>query len=147
VPEPEKEPEPAPEEAQEPPSDQLGIDANGAAGSDGFGLVGKRGGQSLLSGSGGSAMLWYGGQVKKSLEVQLQNLLDGSAREGSYSVQLNIWIRTDGQIERIELGNSSGSSDVDNAIKQILPKLRLALDKTPPENMPQPLKIRVTSRL
>ena len=147
VPEPQKEPEPAPEEAQEPTSDQLGVDADGAAGGDGFGLVGKKGGQSLLSGSNGSAILWYGGQVKKSLEVQLQNLLDGSARERSYSVQLNIWIRADGQLERVELANSSGSSEVDSAIAQILPKLRLALDKTPPENMPQPLKIRVTSRL
>ena len=146
-PEPEKEPEPAPEEAQEPPSEQLGVDANGAAGGDDFGLVGKKGGQSLLSGTGGSAILWYGGQVKKSLDDQLQNLLEGIAREHSYNVQLNIWISQNGQIERSELANSSGNVEVDNAIKQMLPKLRLALDKAPPENMPQPLKIRVTSRL
>ena len=37
-PEPEQEPEPAPEESNEPPAEELGLDADGAAGSDGFGL-------------------------------------------------------------------------------------------------------------
>lgn len=147
-PEPEKEPEPAPEEAQEPPSEQLGVDADGSAGSDGFGLVGKKGGQSLLSGSNGSAILWYGGQAKRSLENELQNLLpEGSARENSYSVQVNIWIGADGRLEHAELGSVSGNAQVDGDIRQALARLHFTLEKAPPENMPQPLKIRVTSRL
>jgi TonB family protein len=147
-PEPEKEPDPAPEEAEQPPSEQLGVDAAGGAGSDGFGLVGKKGGQSLLAGTGGSAILWYGGQVKRLLEDELQNLLDsGAARETSYNVTLNVWISSNGQFERAELATASGNSDVDNAIKHALPKLHFALPKSPPENMPQPLKIRLTSRL
>ncbi|MEI7840395.1 MAG: energy transducer TonB [Methylococcaceae bacterium] len=150
IPEPEKEPvpEPEPEEAPEPQSDQLGVDADGAAGGDGFGLVGKKGGSSLLGGgTGGSTILWYGGLVKRGLESGLQNALEGAARESSYSVQINIWINASGRVERAELGGSSGNSEVDNEIRAALPKLHFTLDKAPPENMPQPLKIRVTSRL
>ncbi|MDD2864528.1 MAG: energy transducer TonB, partial [Methylococcales bacterium] len=149
IPEPEKEPEPEPqpEEAPEPQSDQLGVDADGAAGSDGFGLVGKKGGAGLLGGSGGSTILWYGGLVKRGLESGLQNALEGAARESSYSVQINIWINASGRVERAELGSSSGNAEVDSEIRAALPKLHFALEKAPPENMPQPLKIRVTSRL
>ncbi len=150
IPEPENEPvpEPEPEEAPEPQSDQLGVDADGAAGGDGFGLVGKKGGSSLLGGgTGGSTILWYGGLVKRGLESGLQSALEGAARESSYSVQINIWINASGRVERAELGGSSGNSEVDNEIRAALPKLHFSLDKAPPENMPQPLKIRVTSRL
>jgi TonB family protein len=147
-PEPEKEPEPAPEEAQEPAGEALGVDAEGGAGSDGFGLVGKKGGRGLLGGSGGSAILWYGGQVKRGLEEELQNkLADSSARKTAYTVQLNIWIAPDGSVNRAEMASSSGKPDVDQAIRAALPSVRFTLPKPPPENMPQPLKIRVTSRM
>ncbi|MDD5228631.1 MAG: energy transducer TonB [Methylococcales bacterium] len=148
--EPEKEPEPKPEpeETPEPQSNQLGVDADGTAGGDGFGLVGKKGGQNLLGGgTSGSTILWYGGLVKRNLESELQNILEGVARESSYSVQINIWINASGRVERAELGSSSGNTAVDNVIVQALPKLHFTLEKAPPENMPQPLKIRVTSRL
>jgi len=147
-PEPEKEPEPMPEEAEEPAGEELGVDAEGAAGADGFGLVGKKGDRGLLGGTGGSTILWYGGQVKRKLEDELQSLLaESSARKTAYSVQLDIWIDSDGRVNRAELTSSSGKQEVDKALRNALPKLRFALQKPPPENMPQPLKIRVTSRI
>lgn len=147
-PEPEKEPDPAPEEAEEPPGDQLGVDGEGGAGSDGFGLVGKKGGRSLLGGTGGSAILWYGGQVKRQLEDSLQSVLEGGqARANAYTVVLNVWIGSDGRLSRAELSGSSGKTEVDRAIRDALPRLRFALQKSPPENMPQPLRIRVNSRI
>lgn len=147
-PEPEKEPEPAPEEAEEPAGEELGVDAEGGAGSDGFGLLGKKGGRGLLGGSGGSAILWYGGQVKRELEAQLQSkLVDSSIGKSAYTVQLNIWIAAGGSVNRVELSGSSGKPDVDQAIRAALPSVRFSLPKAPPENMPQPLKIRVTSRI
>ena len=146
-PDPEKEPEPAPEAAEEPAGEELGVDAEGGAGSDGFGLLGKKGGRGLLGGTGGSAILWYGGQVKRELEAELQSkLADSSARKSAYTVQLNIWIAADGSVNRAELSGSSGKPDVDQAIRAALPNVRFSLSKPPPENMPQPLKIRVTSR-
>jgi protein TonB len=147
-PEPEEEPKPEPDEAEQPPGEELGVDAEGGAGSDGFGLVGKKGGRGLLGGSGGSSILWYGGQVKRRLEDEMQPLLAGTpAGKAAYSVLLNIWVGADGRVSRAELASGSGKSEVDQSIRSALPKLRFALSKTPPENMPQPLKIKVTSRI
>jgi len=146
-PEPEKEPESAPEESEQPPGEELGVDADGAAGSDGFGLVGKKGGRSLLGGTGGSKIIWYGGQGKQKLEEELYSLLPDTARNSSYVFNLNVWIGNDGRVSRAELASASGKAEVDDAVKKLLPNLRFSITQPPPENMPQPLKIRVTSRI
>lgn len=147
-PEPEQEPEPAPEESQEPAGEELGVDAEGGAGSDGFGLVGKKGGRGLLGGTGGSAILWYGGQVKRELGDELQPLLsETKARSANYSVVINVWIAADGRLSKAELASSSGISDVDRSIREALAKLHFSIAKAPPQNMPQPLKIKVTSKI
>ncbi|TAN49944.1 MAG: energy transducer TonB [Methylococcaceae bacterium] len=148
-PEPEPEPEPAPEPADEPVGEELGLDAEGGAGADGFGLMGKKGGRGLLGGSGGSAILWYGGQVKRGLEEALQQQLpaDSGARQAAYTVQLNVWVSGDGSVERAELSGSSGKPEVDAALRAALAGVRFSLPKAPPPNMPQPLKVRVISRM
>lgn len=147
-PEPENEPESLPDEADALAGDDLGLDAEGAAGSDSFGLLGKKGGRGLLGGSSGSAILWYGTQVKRNLEEELQALLaDSRASKERYSVLLSIWISADGHVSRAELVGSSGKADVDQSIKAVLPKLRISIGKAPPENMPQPLKIKLTSTI
>ncbi|SMF95134.1 TonB family C-terminal domain-containing protein [Methylomagnum ishizawai] len=147
-PEPEKEPEPAPEADAAPPGEQLGVDGEGSAGSDAFGLAARKGGRSLLGGTPGSLIHWYGGQVSHQLETELHALLeDTHARKSSYAVMLDIWIGPDGRLSRAELTRGSGKPEVDQAIRDALPKLKLALQKPPPENMPQPVKIRLTSRI
>jgi TonB family protein len=146
--EPEKEPEPEPDQSEEPPAEDLGVDAEGGAGSDGFGLVGRKGGRGLLGGAAGSAILWYGGMVKRGVEDELQSLLTNSpARKASYSVTVNVWIGADGRVSRAELAGGSGKSEVDQALREALGRLRVPLQKPPPEGMPQPLKLRLTSRI
>jgi periplasmic protein TonB len=147
-PEPEQEPEPAPEESNEPPAEELGLDADGSAGADGFGLAARKGGRSILGGSGGSSIIWYGGQIKRLVEDGLHNLLsETDAIKTDYVVVVSVWIGQDGQVTRSELSSSSGKPDVDTALRTALTKLRLALGKAPPENMPQPVKIRLTSKV
>lgn len=148
VPEPEQEPEPAPEKADEAPAETLGLDAEGSAGSDGFGLEGRKGGRSILGGSNGSMILWYGGQIKRQVEDGLQNLLADSPAAGSeYAVTLEIWVGEDGRITRSELTDGSGKAEVDQAIRRALPKLRGSVGKSPPQSMPQPIRMRLTSRV
>jgi TonB family protein len=147
-PEPEQEPEPAPEESNEPPSETLGLDADGAAGADGFGLAARKGGHSILGGGGGNAIIWYGGQIKRVLEDDLQSALaDTPAMTANYTVVVSVWIGQDGRISRSELANGSGQTEVDKAITEALQKLHVSLDKAPPEAMPQPIKIRLISKL
>ncbi|QSA98265.1 energy transducer TonB [Methylococcus sp. EFPC2] len=147
--EPEPEPEPEPEQpAEAPPAEDLGVDAEGTAGADGFGLVGKKGGRGLIGGGGGNAIIWYGQQVQRQLEIELQNLLaDTPARRAGYSVVVAVWVGTDGRVSRAELSSGSGRVEVDKSIKDALPGLSFGLGRTPPENMPQPIRIRVSSRI
>jgi len=142
----EEPPEPEPEQqAEEPPPGQdLGVDAEGGAGSDAFGLIGKKGGHGLLGGGGGNAMIYYGQQMQREVADALQRGLKDEARRKKYTVQANIWIGADGTITRAELSGSSGDAEVDAALQAALSGLRVRL-KAPPENMPQPVKIRIRS--
>lgn len=146
--EPEQEPEPAPEEANEPAAEELGLDADGSAGADGFGLAARKGGKSILGGSTGSVIIWYGGQIKRQLDDSLQNLLaDTVAMKSGYAVTIEVWVDADGRITRSELSTGSGKHDVDQAIRTALLKLKASVGKPPPENMPQPIRLRLTSRV
>lgn len=142
--EPEPEPEPEPEQPEEaPPAEDLGVDAEGTAGGDSFGLVGKKGGRGLIGGGGGHAILWYGQQVQKGVTASLQQLVDGEVRHKKFSAMASVWIGADGSIHRAELAGSSGDEKVDAALRQALSALRLRLDRPPPPDMPQPVKIRI----
>lgn len=146
--EPEPEPEPAPEQDEAPPAEELGLDADGAAGSDGFGLAARKGGRAILGGGGGNAILWYGGQIQRQVENGLQSLLaDSAAGKAGYSVVVDVWIGVDGRVERCELSSGSGKADVDQALRAALPRLTASAGRPPPENMPQPIRIRLTSRV
>ncbi len=94
VPDPPTEPEPDPTPSNEPPpSEILGLDAEGGAGADGFGLAARKGGRDLLA-SGGSAFSWYAGLLKNEILDRLQE--ENRARSGAYSVLVRVWVRPDG---------------------------------------------------
>src|SRR5215469_15598341 len=50
-----------------PPGEQLGLDADGTAGGDAFGLLGNKGGRELIGGGGGSVYAWYAGLLKNEI--------------------------------------------------------------------------------
>jgi periplasmic protein TonB len=139
----EPQPEPDPVASNEPPPAQdLGLDAEGTAGSDGFGLVGRKGGRDLLA-SGGSALTWYAGLLKSEILGQLQE--DKKIRSGNFSVMVRVWVKPDGTIERIGLAQSSGDRERDRAIEQALTRIG-RVSQAPPPEMPQPINLRIVSR-
>ena len=101
------------------------------------------------AGGNGNATLYYGGLVRNAVLDNLDKLLteDSKARETSYSVQISIWISPEGQIKEARLNGSSGDGEVDNEIREALKKLQITLKENPREDMPQPLKILLTSEL
>lgn len=141
LPEPEQQPDPV-QSDEPPPGEQLGIDAEGGAGGDGFGLVGRKGGRDLLA-SGGSAYAWYAGLLKNEILGEL-NTLD-EVRTGSYSIVVRVWVRPDGSIERVRIVQSSGNRDRDRAIETALSKIE-RISQAPPADMPQPVSLRIVSR-
>ena len=140
----EPEPEPLADDsaADEPlPGDDLGLDAEGVAGSDGFGLKAKKGGRSLIG--GGDRNKWYAGVIQTDLQALLAEI--DEIRQGRYAVVVRIWIAEDGQVEDVELVCSTGNQDVDQAIRETLAG-GLRLSRSPPEDLPQPIRVRITSR-
>lgn len=125
-----------------PPGEQLGLDAQGGAGSDAFGLLGNKGGRDLI-GSGGSAFAWYAGLLKNEIVDQLSN--ERQARSGDYAVVVRVWVRDDGSIDRVRIVQSSGDHERDRAIESALARItRLA--QSPPADMPEPITLRIVSR-
>ncbi len=157
-PPPDAEPPPPPEEEQvklpepqpdpvasndPPPGPNLGVDAAGTGAGDGFGLVGRPGGRDLLA-SGGSAYAWYAGQLKNLVLDHLGE--DKKIRSGSYSVVIRLWVRSDGSIEKASLMGSSGDKERDHTIEESLSRLT-RLPQPPPADMPQPISLRIVSRV
>jgi len=139
VPDPQK-PDPTPSD-EPPPGEQLGLDAEGGAGGDAFGLVGHKGGRDLLA-SGGSAFSWYAGLLKNEILEQLGN--EAKARSGQYSVSVRVWVRDDGSIERVRITQSSGDRERDRAIETALARIT-RISQAPPADMPQPISFRIVS--
>jgi periplasmic protein TonB len=143
VPEPEMKPDPTPSDEQ-PPGEQLGVDAVGSGAGDGFGLVGRPGGRDLLAtGGGGNNYAWYAGLIKDEILDQLGD--EKKARSGSYTVSVRLWVRRDGTVERASLVGSSGDKERDRAIEATLSRLT-RVSQPPPADMPQPITLRIVSR-
>lgn len=124
------------------PAEQLGIDAEGVAGGDGFGLAARKGGRDLLGG-GGAVFAWYTGRLKDAILNMLSD--DERIRKGKYQVTVRVWVGSDGKVERIKLQSTSGSRELDSAIEDVLQKMG-RMDEAPPLEMPQPVTLRIVSK-
>jgi periplasmic protein TonB len=137
-------PQETPEEAppdEAAPSEQLGLDAEGVAGGDGFGLAARKGGREI--GLGGAAFAWYTSMVKDSILDVLSE--DERVRRGNYQVTVRVWLTSTGTVERIKLASTSGNRDLDAAIEHALEKMA-KVREAPPLEMPQPVTLRIVSR-
>ncbi|MEL7536656.1 MAG: energy transducer TonB [Pseudomonadota bacterium] len=141
VPEPEDMPEPDPIDA--PPPGPLGLDAEGVAGADGFGLAGRKGGRSITE-VGGSQLRWYSQALKRSILAHLADFEEVRSRR--YSVVVSLWLRQDGSVQNVELEGSTGDSNLDQELRMALASLR-RVDERPPQDLPQPVRLQVVSRL
>jgi len=144
VPEPEA-PEPDVADAdQPPPGDQLGLDADGVAGSDGFGLLGRKGGRDLLGAGGSDQYRWYGQILKNDLIDKLAEIRD--IRRDRYSIVVSLWLAPDGRIQRFSVVKPTGDKALDQALVAALESLG-KVSEVPPPGMPQPVRLRIVSRI
>jgi len=130
------------EKPDQAPNQPLGLDADASAGTDGFGLAARKGGQDLI-GSGTGAFAWYTNILKNSVLDTLSD--DERIRRGNYSVIVRLWVTADGQVERIALTQASGNKDLDGYIQQALGHLK-HIREAPPLEMPQPVTLKIVSR-
>lgn len=143
---------PKPQQAEAPPPGPLGVDAQGTGPGDNFGLAGRPGGQDIVlgakpGGGGGGAAgalsnATFANGVARHLAQELAR--DERLRGSEYRVVVNIWVQPDGRIERWQIVNGSGKSDVDRWLEDGLAKVS-QVRQSVPEGLPQPLRIRLTS--
>lgn len=156
IPEPEPEEVP-PEEAQDegpdegPADDDLGLDAEGGAGSDGFGLKAKKGGRALIgSNLGGGSLLhkyaWYTRILQEEIKKKFRKHLEenGGIPRGKSKAVVKILIAEDGSISRYKLIQSSGDEGMDHALEAAV---RVAqIDEPPPDGMPRAVKLLIDTQ-
>jgi protein TonB len=135
-------PEPEPTD-EAPPGDQLGLDAEGVAGGDAFGLAARKGGSDIIGGGGGAAFAFYTGMLKDGILDALSD--DERVRKGNYKLTVRIWVAPDGRVERIVLVDSTGNAELDAAVEQALGRMN-RVREAPPIEMPQPVTLRIVSR-
>ena len=164
--EPEPEPEPVEEYEEPAPSeefveltaapvdigntldDALGVDADGSGAGDGFGLRAKRGGRALIGAEQGAAedpaAAWRGFATLVARRLERLLNANGAVRATDYDLRVRLWLAADGRVARVELAGSSGVAAIDAAIVSALEHQAGSLGE-PPEDMPQPVNIRVRS--
>jgi len=102
-------------------------------------------GSGLGSGGGvrGEREAWYGREVSHYLEDNLRH--SGRLKGVNYLVTLNVWFKPSGNVQKVQLVQGSGNAQTDAAISAELmaaPALRDPL----PDDLPQPVRIRLESR-
>jgi len=134
-----------------PAGDKLGLDAEGTAGGDAFGLVGNKGGRGILSGSGGgglgklSLLSKFGGythiaeaEIRKKVLKRLDE--EGGIPKGKLSAVARIRLDSNGAIIDCKIVGSSGNHNMDDAITQALNHMKIS--EPPPDGMPLKMDIK-----
>ena len=99
------------------------------------------------TGAGGVGGKLFQGVFADRLQRHLQEELNRNRklRQSDYRVSLRVWLGRDGAVQRAELVQSTGNPGIDELLEQTLLQVA-AMREPPPENMPQPIRIRVTAR-
>lgn len=112
----------------------------------GIGGAGYGSGDSSFGGSGGwmggsGRFGYYLGGVQKGIHEELNR--NEKLRKKLYKIEIALWIAKDGLVSRFELLGSSGDKELDVQIKKALFGARF---EEPPSDIPQPIKLRISSR-
>lgn len=127
-----------------PASDKpLGVDAEGGAGSDGFGLAGNKGGRDFLTtGTGGGGGAYYTGLVQRAFFEALSR--NRKVLKDEYRVVVKVWLGDDGRVTKADIVTGSGNTQTDELIQLTL------LDMAPLKDVPpaamRPIQLRLSNR-
>lgn len=86
---------------------------------------------------------WYTVQIQQHIQDALAG--NDGLQGATYKIVLRVWLNEDGSIKRTDLVNSSGDEKTDSSLRQALKDLP-KLAEVPPEDLPQPIRLRITSR-
>lgn len=133
-------PKETPQPAQNEPLKMEGAASDGDS-AFGAGTVGREYAGGAIGGAGMQGM--YAGRLQRHLQEQLSR--NRKLKESDYRVTVRVWLRRDGSVEKADLAQSTGNSGLDELLREALLQVA-AMREAPPENMPQPIRIRITAR-
>lgn len=150
----EKKPEPKDQQKEmkvEPPKEPIPQAQNeplkmeGAAGDGPSAFAAGSVSQEYKGGSVGGRMAFafYTNNLQRHLQDELAR--HKKLKGVDYRVTVRVWLSKSGAIQRVDLAGSSGNGEVDETLRRVLADVS-ALREPPPENMPQPIKVRITNR-
>lgn len=87
---------------------------------------------------------WYTVQIQQHIQDALA--LNDKLQGATYKITVRVWLNADGSVDRTDLVNTSGDEKTDNSLRQALKDLP-KLAEAPPEDLPQPIRLRITSRI
>lgn len=138
--------EPKPDEPkaadEKPAADKpLGVDADGGAGSDGFGLAGNKGGRDFLTPGGGGGAYYSGLLQRQFFEALTRNR---KVLKDEFRVVVRVWLGDDGRVQKADILTGSGNAKVDDLIQVTLLEMTPLRD-IPPSSM-RPMQLRLSNR-
>lgn len=133
-----------PEQADEAPPQELGVDAEGSGSGDEFGLRGKKGGQGLIGGQGGSVYGWYTNLLSTDLQKMVNEIIqkEGGLPDGKWRTVVKIELDVYGKIKKFSIIGSSGNQKMDEAVNRALATAQV--NEPPPPGMPRIMKLSFT---
>jgi membrane protein involved in colicin uptake len=103
-----------------------------------------KGGEVKTIGSdGGAKFNWYAGVLKNQIQDALEK--EKKLKESQYKLIVSVWLKSNGEIEKLEWSGSDAEPEIEKAVKSALDNMP-AMREAPPEGMPQPIKLRITAR-
>ena len=141
---PRDEPEPTPDQPQQAADQRLGLDAEGSAGGDAFGLAARRGGSDLVGGTGTAPFAWYTNRITDAIRERLASVECAKSAKGSLSFHL--LLEASGKIRQVQLATTTGNQKVDQCIDAALTSMPPMTDPLPP-GMPEQVNVKIVSRI
>lgn len=125
-------------DAEAPAGEDLGVDADGTAGGDGFGLVGKKGGHGLLGGGG------YEQSVRQEINEAI--LESPRLKHMEYIAVINLKLSDSGEFEKFDIEIVSGDKEAKALLDEVLRK-KHRMTKPRPLEAASLVKLRIKSVL
>ncbi|HSH86062.1 MAG: TonB C-terminal domain-containing protein [Methylophilus sp.] len=140
--------EPQPKPAETPPAETLKMEGAAGDGPSPFqsGAVNneyKGGAVATIGSDGGVKYRWYAGLVKSQIERAIER--DKKLTQGQYKIVVSVWLKPNGQFERLSVEQSDTTPEIEQGIREALNDLP-AMQESPPENMPMPIRMRISAK-
>jgi protein TonB len=95
-----------------------------------------------IKSDGGNRFAFYSSLMQKFLQDELARNKTLAGKE--YRISVMLWLDPGGRIEKFSLTQTSGNPQTDTLIRNALAEMPPL--KAPPENMPRPVGVRISSR-